>query len=134
MFLQYQQAYQDSKILAEKEILSFGKENGGPLEVVTLLCGLVGGDTVLWFTPTSVQLLVSQLTNSELLYNSLKYLEELAGKIPLVHIDDVCEAHIFCIENPSIHGRILCASSYISSAEIASYYQQHYPQFPVKQE
>ncbi|PON42238.1 NAD(P)-binding domain containing protein [Parasponia andersonii] len=127
-------AYQDSKTLAEKEILSFGKENGGALEVVTLASGLVGGDTVLWFTPTSVQVLISQLTNCEPHYNSLKYLEGLLGKIPLVYIDDVCEALIFCMENPSVHGRILCASSYVSSAEIASYYRQHYPQFHVKQE
>lgn len=35
-------------------------------------------------------------------------------RIPLVHVDDVCEAHIFCMQNTSINGRFLCASSFIS--------------------
>ncbi|XP_062091439.1 NADPH HC-toxin reductase 1-like [Humulus lupulus] len=129
-------AYQDSKTLAEKEILSLGKENaGGSMEVVTLACGLVGGDTVKWFTADSTKVIVSQLTNNQAYNNSLNYLEALIGKIPIVHIDDVCEAHIFCMENSSIHGRVLCASSLISSSEIATYYNaQHYPHFHVKQQ
>ena len=102
--------------------------------MLTLVCGLVGGDTLLPYTPATLAVFVSQLTNHEIHYNSLKYLEELLGKIPIVHIDDVCEAHIFCMENHSILGRLLCASSYISSAEIASYYQQNYPQYHVQKE
>lgn len=99
-----------------------------------MACGLVGGNSLPPFTPTSVACFVSQLTNSANEYNSLRFLEELLGKIPIVHIDDVCDAHIFCMESPSINGRFLCSSSYVSSAKIASYYQQHYPEFEVKQE
>ncbi|KAL3038298.1 hypothetical protein AAZX31_01G124100, partial [Glycine max] len=43
-----------------------------------------------------------------------------------VHVEDVCEAHIFCAENPSINGRFLVASSYASSTDIANYYLQAY--------
>ncbi|PON97539.1 NAD(P)-binding domain containing protein [Trema orientale] len=128
-------AYLYSKTIAEKELLSMGNQNGtSGLEVVTLACGLVGGDTILPFTPFSVAMLYSQLKNTPIYYNSLKYLEELLGKVPIIHTDDVCEALIFSMENPSMCGRFLCASSYISCAEIASYYQQHYPQFHVKNE
>ncbi|XP_024020972.1 putative anthocyanidin reductase [Morus notabilis] len=129
-------AYQDSKTLAEKELLEhyLGNKSGGQLEVVSLACGLVGGETVLPFAPASTAMFYSQLTNNEVYYNSLKYLEELIGKVPIIHIDDVCEAHIFCMENPSIHGRFLCATSCISCVEIASYYQRNYPQFHVKKE
>ncbi|EXB62211.1 hypothetical protein L484_017599 [Morus notabilis] len=126
--------YQDSKTLTEKEILSFGDKNCYPFEVVTLACGLVGGDTLLSFVPGSVAVLVSQLTNKEIQYGFMKYVEELLGKIPIVHIDDVCEAHVFCMENRSVRGRFLCARSYISCAEIASYYQEHHPQFHLKKE
>ncbi|KAL5571387.1 hypothetical protein UlMin_020984 [Ulmus minor] len=126
--------YKVSKTLAEKELLSFENKNGGGLEVVTLACGLIGGDTVLPFTPGSSGNLISQLTNNEVNYNSLRYLEELNGKIAVVHIEDVCEAHIFCMENPSLKGRFLCASSFISSAKIAAYYQENYPTFHVKKE
>ena len=115
--------------------MSFGNENGGPLEVVTLVCGLVGGDSSLLSTiPGSVATMLSQLTNNEQFYNSLRCLEELFGKLPLIHIEDVCEAHIFCMENPSVRGRVMCASSLVSSVEIAKYYQENYPQLHVKQE
>ncbi|CAN6710831.1 unnamed protein product [Malus baccata var. baccata] len=130
----YRKAYVDSKTLAEREILSYGNQKNGGLEVVTLACGLVGGDALLPFTSSSVAVFISQLTNSATEYQLLRFLEELVGKIPIVHIDDVCDAHIFCMEKPSISGRFLCASSYVSSAEIATYYQQNYPIFQVKPE
>lgn len=124
------QEYTDSKTQAERELLSYGSdENVEGLEVVSLACGLVGGETLLNYTPLSVLLLLSQLKDNEAMYQSLKFLEELDGKIPLVHIDDVCQAHIFCAENPSITGRFLVASSYASSADIANYYLQTYPEF-----
>ncbi|KAH7519500.1 hypothetical protein FEM48_Zijuj08G0043100 [Ziziphus jujuba var. spinosa] len=47
-------SYVYSKTLAEKEILRFGNQkDGGELEVVSLACGLVGGDTLLPSTPHS---------------------------------------------------------------------------------
>ncbi|XP_034709610.1 anthocyanidin reductase ((2S)-flavan-3-ol-forming)-like [Vitis riparia] len=126
--------YTDSKTLAEKEILSFGNNSNGGLEVVTLACGLVGGDTLLSYTPASVAVLIAQLTDNPYHYQLLRFLEESLGKIPIIHIDDVCEAHIFCMEKPSIHGRFLCTNSYISSAEITDYYQKNHPQFDIKPE
>ncbi|KVH89065.1 NAD-dependent epimerase/dehydratase [Cynara cardunculus var. scolymus] len=37
-------------------------------------------------------------------------------------------------ETPMVNGRFLCSSSYITSAEMAKYYQENYPQFHLKQE
>ncbi|XP_061353004.1 NADPH HC-toxin reductase 2-like isoform X2 [Gastrolobium bilobum] len=126
-------SYTDSKTLAEKELLSYGNgKNGDGLEVVSLACGLVGGETLLSYTPLSVAVLISQVKDNEATYMALKFLEELDGKIPIVHVDDVCEAHIFCAENPSIKGRFLVASSYTSSADIANCYFQTYPEFHLK--
>jgi len=123
-----------SKTTSEKHVLSYGNdENGGGLEVVTLPCGLVGGDTLL-STPSTRTVCIAQIVQNERAYKSLKFLEGLLGKIPLVHIDDVCDAHIFCMETPSITGRFLCASSYISLQEMANHYALYYPEFTVKQE
>ena len=94
------QGYTASKTLSEKEILKYNKEGEGGLEVVSLNCALVGGDTILPYTPDSVLLIVSPLTGIELYHTSLKFLQGLLCSLPLVHIDDVCEAHIFCIERP----------------------------------
>lgn len=121
-------------MLAEKEILSYGNDGDGGLEVVTLACGLVGGDTVLPYMPGSVAGVIVQLTENQNHYQSLRFAEEFLGKIPIVHIEDVCEAHIFCMEKSSIQGRFLCFNSYISSAEMAEYYQKHYPEFRIKPE
>ncbi|KAK8636230.1 hypothetical protein V6N13_004934 [Hibiscus sabdariffa] len=60
--------------------------------------------------------------------------EELLGKLPIVHINDVFEALFFCIVNPSIGGRFLIASSFVSAAELAECYRTHYPEFNVKAE
>lgn len=117
-------------MLAEKEMLKF--ENEG-LEVVTLGCGLVGGHTYLPYIPTTPCMFVSLLTHEEKNYSILKFLEELNGKVPIVHIEDVCEAHIFFMNNAS-NGRFLCASAFVSTADMANYYRHNYPEFEVNQE
>ncbi|KAJ9539308.1 hypothetical protein OSB04_032041 [Centaurea solstitialis] len=130
----YVEEYTIAKTKAEQEILKIGEENASELEVITLGCGLVGGEGHLPYMTDSVMILISQAINNATLYQILRYLEELLGKIPIVHIEDVCRAHIFCAETPLINGRFLCSSSYITSAEMAKYYQENYPQFHVNQE
>ncbi|KAF8412138.1 hypothetical protein HHK36_000094 [Tetracentron sinense] len=105
-----------SKTLAEKEVLSYNGKGG--LEVVTLSCGLVGGDTLLPSLSSSVETLVSQLTGNLSTYNNLRLLQAQLGSVPLAHIDDVCEAHVFCMGRPLVTGRFLCAITYPSMAEI----------------
>ncbi|KAH0719971.1 hypothetical protein KY290_004886 [Solanum tuberosum] len=124
--------YVESKMLAEKEVLKFEKEG---LEVVTLCCGLVGGHTFLPYFPSTSAMFLSVFTQEEKLCNIIKFLEELNGKVPIVHIEDVCEAHMFFMNNVgSLNGRFLCASSFVSTAEIGNYYQHNYPEFKVNQE
>ncbi|GAB2271795.1 hypothetical protein Dimus_006626 [Dionaea muscipula] len=136
------QAYTDAKTLAGKELLlkyGYGVDDEkyyssmGGMEVVILECGLVGGDTLLPYLSASLTAMVSPATNDEKSFKFLLFLEELLGKIPIVHIEDVCEAHIFCAEQPRMNGRFLCASSYVNSAEIAHYYAQTYPQLHVQE-
>ncbi|XP_039031703.1 putative anthocyanidin reductase [Hibiscus syriacus] len=127
--------YTSSKTLSEKEVLRYGSsEKDGGMEVVTLACGIVGGDAALSYTPGSVAAFISQLTNDAFSYQALKYTEELLGKLPIVHINDVCHALVFCMLNPSIGGRFLTASSFVSAAELADCYRLHYPEFNVKEE
>lgn len=124
--------YTRSKTLAEKEVLSY---NGKGIQVVSLACGLVGGrETLQSWMPESLGLIVSQATNDKNRYRGLRFLEELLGKLPIVHLEDVTAAHVFCLEHPRINGRFLCASSFLKSAEIASYYQLHFPLIKIPQE
>ncbi|XP_057968862.1 dihydroflavonol 4-reductase-like isoform X2 [Malania oleifera] len=92
--------YVRSKTLAEQEILSYNneKEAGNELEVVSLVCGLVGG---------------------------------LLGAVPLVHIEDVCEAHIFCMEKPYLKGRFICAVANPTITDIAAQFQENFPDLEI---
>lgn len=122
--------YIESKTLAEKEVLKIGNEGG--LEVVSLALGVVGGDTCLWYCPGSVWVILSQLTGDNVGQNSLKFLQELYGKIAIVHVEDVCDAHVFAMKaNVSMSGRFLCANSFVSATEMANYFHQNYPEFHV---
>ncbi|CAN4107205.1 unnamed protein product [Withania somnifera] len=126
----YVRDYVESKVACEKEILNFGKDG---FAVVILGCALVGGTTLLSNISTSMATFLSVVTD-EIYYKQLKFIEEVDGKVPIVHIEDICEAHIFAMENSdSMNGRFLCASSFVSSAEIASHYQEKYPDFHVNQ-
>ncbi|KAL2527691.1 NAD(P)-binding Rossmann-fold superfamily protein [Abeliophyllum distichum] len=127
--------YIKSKTLSEKEILRYNEiETGNKLEVVSLACGLVGGETILSYLPSSLPCVLSLLTGDRLNFDMLRFLQELLGSIPLVHIDDVCEAHIFCMEKPVLRGRFLCAAEAPTIEEMAICYQQNHPEFTISQE
>ncbi|KAB1215469.1 Dihydroflavonol-4-reductase [Morella rubra] len=121
--------YIKSKTLAEKEVLKYNDVDNGRLEVVTLVCGLVGGETLLPYVPGSMETIVSPITGNLDFLNSLKLLQELLGSIPLIHIEDVCRAHIFCMEKPSMKGRFLCSATNPTIREIATYLQEKFPEY-----
>ncbi|XWS46195.1 hypothetical protein CRYUN_Cryun14cG0043900 [Craigia yunnanensis] len=121
--------YAISKAASEKESLRYNCE----MEIVSLVCGLVGGGTLLSSMPESMGVLISQVTKNKTRYNT-RFLEELLGKVPILHVEDVCDAHIFCPETPSIKGIFLCASAYLSSSEIASHYRKNYPDMKIPDE
>lgn len=128
-------AYSSSKTISEKEVLSYNsKAAKGGLEVVSLVCGLVGGDTILPYLPLSFQTAISQHTANKSCYKELKWLQKLLGSVPLLHIEDVCEAHVFCMEKSSLVGRFLCASAYPTIGDMADYFSQKCPEIPISKE
>lgn len=131
----FEKSYTCVKTLSEKELLSYNyKEGKGELEVVSLTCGQVGGDTILPYVPSSVRVIVSPLTGDKVSHTQMKFLQALLGSLPLVHIEDVCEAHAFCMEKPSMTGRFLLACAYPSMQEIVDYYAAKYPELDVIKE
>ncbi|XWS48822.1 hypothetical protein CRYUN_Cryun13aG0109400 [Craigia yunnanensis] len=132
--LEYMQTYTVSKTLAEKEALSYNDNPDGKLEVVTLPCGLVGGETLLSFVPLSMEVMFSQLIGKLPTFKGLELMEALLGSIPILHIEDVCDAHIFCMERPSMRGRFICAAANPTIREIATYFRENYPQYEITEE
>ncbi|KAF6149623.1 hypothetical protein GIB67_011232 [Kingdonia uniflora] len=131
---QFTKGYVHSKTLSEKEVLKINETKEGGLEVVALNCALVGGDTVLSYLSDSQIACLSQLTAiTPNLYDHLRLLQEMLGSVPLIHIDDVCEAHIFCMEKPSMTGRFLCTSTCPTHLQMGKYMQENYPEFDIEE-
>lgn len=125
-------AYVHSKTLAEKEVLRYNDEK--KLKAVSLVCGLVGGCKIQSLIGESMRVLVSHLTKDKMRYQTLRFLEEVIGKVPVLHIEDVIDAHIFCMENTGFSGRFLCASDLLKSAEIATLIQSCCPESKIPDE
>ncbi|KAJ1291762.1 hypothetical protein BS78_02G341200 [Paspalum vaginatum] len=131
-------AYVWSKTLSEKELLSYNEPTTGTeeprraVEVVSLVCALVGGDTVQSYLWSSIPVIVSPLTGDALYHNSLLFLQALLGCLPLAHVDDVCDAHVFCMEQPSMAGRFLCAAGYPSMRDCLDRFAAKYPDLKIQ--
>ncbi|XP_062188639.1 NADPH HC-toxin reductase 1-like [Phragmites australis] len=121
-------AYAWSKTLSEKELLRYNERESRAFEVVTLACALVGGDTIQPYLWSSIPVIVATLTGSEIHHNSLLFLQALLGSVPLAHVEDVCEAHVFCMEQPSMAGRFLCAAGYPNMQDFVDRFAGKYPE------
>ncbi|KAL6603736.1 hypothetical protein ACP70R_044097 [Stipagrostis hirtigluma subsp. patula] len=123
-----------SKLQSEQELLSYNAEESPAFQVVTLPLGLVAGDTVLGRAPETLESTVSPVSRNELFFGFLRLLQQLLGSMPVVHVDDVCDALIFCMERPSIAGRFLCAAAYPTIHEFVDYYAKKFPHLDVLKE
>lgn len=121
--------YAVSKILAEQAAFQYGKEYD--LDVVSIIPVLVVGASITRDVPISVQAALSLLTGTPYRLQELKGLQMLSGCIPLVHVDDLCSAHIFLMENPSAEGRYICCPINISVPHLAHYLSKRYQQYNV---
>uniref|UniRef100_A0A0A9CMF4 NAD-dependent epimerase/dehydratase domain-containing protein n=1 Tax=Arundo donax TaxID=35708 RepID=A0A0A9CMF4_ARUDO len=131
-------AYVSSKTLSDKELLKDNESESGSraFEVVTLLCGLVGGDALLSYVPSSMQVMLSPLTGVEPCHDALKFMQALLGAVPLLHVDDACEAHVFCMERPApLAGRFLCAAAHPNMRDVVDHYARKHPELkmPIKE-
>ena len=122
------QKYILSKLQSEQELLSYNAGERPAFEVVTLPLGLVAGDTLLGRVPETTESAVSPVSRNEAYSGLPRILQQLLGSLPLVHVDDVCEALVFCMERPSVAGRFLCAAAYPTIHDVAAHFASRFPQ------
>ncbi|KAJ4752434.1 dihydroflavonol 4-reductase [Rhynchospora pubera] len=67
-------------------------------------------------------------------YTQLKMFQALLGSVPLVHVDDVCESLIFCMEKQSMAGTFICVAGYPSVKDIVEFYRNAFPEICVIKE
>nr|AAQ83576.1 dihydroflavonol 4-reductase [Lilium hybrid division VII] len=113
-----------SKTLAEKAAWEFAKEND--IQLISIIPTLVVGPFITSTMPPSMLTALSLITGNEAHYSILK-------QIQLVHLDDVCKAHIFLFENPEASGRYICSSYDATIYDLARKIKDRYPQYAIPQ-
>ncbi|GJN39144.1 hypothetical protein PR202_gb28243 [Eleusine coracana subsp. coracana] len=116
-----------SKRLTEEAAFEFAREKG--VHLVSLVIPTVAGPFLTPSVPTSIQLLLSPITGDPKLYSLLASVHSRFGCLPLSHVQDVCDAHVFLMETPRAEGRYLCAGGSHSMAQIAHLLASHYRPF-----
>eukprot|EP00253_Pinus_taeda_P027024 PITA_27024 len=122
-------AYPVSKTLAERAALQYGNEQG--LDVVTINPVLVAGSAINPNVPQTVEVVLSLLTGTPRDIEAFKVIQMVYGFASLVHVDDVCSAQIFLMDNPSAVGRHICCSVNSPIPQLAHYLSKRYPQYNV---
>ncbi|GLJ16722.1 hypothetical protein SUGI_0287360 [Cryptomeria japonica] len=117
--------YTIAKSLAEQEALKYGLDNN--IEVVSILPAVVIGP---WLTAksslTSAQTILALIGGNDSFYELLKFLEFMLGSIPIAHIDDTCNAHVFLMEHTDAQSRYICASDSLSLRSLKDFVAKHY--------
>ncbi|XP_058072925.1 anthocyanidin reductase ((2S)-flavan-3-ol-forming)-like isoform X2 [Magnolia sinica] len=124
-----QPGYGVSKTLAEKAAWKFSKENS--IDLITINPGVITGPSLTPEVPGSVSIALSLLTGNEFGINFLKNLQLMSGSISIVHVEDVCRAHIFVAENESASGRYICCAANTRVPDLAKFLSKRYPPYNV---
>nr|AHW45706.1 mutant dihydroflavonol 4-reductase [Allium cepa] len=114
-----------SKSLAEKAAWEFAKAYG--IDLVTIIPTLVVGAFITTAMPPSMITALSLITGNEAHYSIIKQAQ-------LVHLDDLCEAHILLLNHPKAEGRYICSSHDVTIYDMAKMFRQNYPQYYIPQQ
>ena len=120
--------------MSEQELLAYNAGESPEFEVVTVPCPVVAGDTLQGRATESLECAASPVTRDERRFGALRMLQRLMGSVPLVHVDDACDALVLCTERPSVAGRFLCAAAYPTIRDVAAHFAGMFPHLDVLRE
>ncbi|GAB2291794.1 hypothetical protein Dimus_026047 [Dionaea muscipula] len=111
-----------SKTLAEQAAWKYAEENN--IDFISIIPTLVVGPFIMPSFPPSLITALSPITRNESHYSIIKQ-----GQF--VHLDDLCNAHIFLFEDAKAHGRYICSSHPATIFEVAKMLNKLYPEYNV---
>ncbi|XP_057500815.1 dihydroflavonol 4-reductase-like [Actinidia eriantha] len=111
-----------SKTLAEKAAWEAAKENN--IDFISIIPTLVVGPFIMPTFPPSLITALSPITGNEPHYSIIKQ-----GQF--IHLDDLCESHIFLYENPKAEGRYICSSHDATIFDLAKMMREKWPEYNV---
>jgi len=114
-----------SKTLAEKAAWEAAKENH--IDFISIIPTLVVGPFITPTFPPSLITALSPITGNEAHYSIIRQ-----GQF--VHLDDLCQSHIFLYENPQAEGRYICSSHDATINDLATMMRQKWPEYNIPTE
>ncbi|PON54943.1 NAD(P)-binding domain containing protein [Parasponia andersonii] len=114
--------YFTSKTLAEQAAWEFARKHN--LDFITIIPTLVIGPFLMPSMPPSLITGLSLITGNESHYFIIKQ-----GQF--VHLDDLCNAHIFLYEHPKAEGRYIASSHDATIYELANLLKEKYPEYNI---
>ncbi|KAL3527125.1 hypothetical protein ACH5RR_011781 [Cinchona calisaya] len=109
-----------SKLLAEKQAWEAAKENN--IDFISIIPTLVVGPFIMPTFPPSLVTALCLITGNEAHYSIIKQ-----GQF--VHLDDLCESHIFLYEDPKAQGRYICSSHDATIHDLAKMIKEKWPEY-----
>ncbi|GAU41322.1 hypothetical protein TSUD_94030, partial [Trifolium subterraneum] len=116
--------YALSKLLTEEAAFKFAQENG--IDLVSVITSTVAGPFFTSNVPSSVKVLLSPLTGETENYKIISAVNARMGSIALVHIEDICNAHIFLMEHVKAEGRYICTTQSCTLSNLAALISKEY--------
>lgn len=115
-----------AKRLTEEAAFQFAKDNC--IDLVSVITTTVAGPFLTPTVPTSIRVLLSPLTGDPELFPILSAVNSRMGSVAIVHIEDICSAHIFLMEHAfAINGRYICSAQSCAMPELVLRLAQEYP-------
>ncbi|XP_028796343.1 putative anthocyanidin reductase [Neltuma alba] len=117
--------YALSKLLTEEAAFKFAQENG--IDLVSVITTTVAGPFFTASVPSSVKVLLSPITGETEFFKILSAVNSRMGSLGVVHIEDICSAHIFLMEHTKAEGRYICCSQSCSLSKLCHLLFQKHP-------
>ncbi|KAL8128387.1 putative anthocyanidin reductase [Apium graveolens] len=114
-----------SKLLTENAAFQFAHDKG--FDLVSVVTTTVAGPFLTSTIPSSIRVLLSPLTSDPEFFPILSAVNSRMGSIAVVHIEDVCNAHIFLMEHSKAQGRYICCSESSELSDLIHRLAKVYP-------
>ncbi|KAG5546370.1 hypothetical protein RHGRI_018523 [Rhododendron griersonianum] len=114
-----------SKLLTEEAAFQFAKQN--EVDLVSVITTTVAGSFLTETVPASIRVLLSPITGDPMFSSILSAVNSRMGSIALVHVEDICSAHMFLMEHARAEGRYICSARSCVMSELVDHLAKEYP-------
>ncbi|KAF7141251.1 hypothetical protein RHSIM_Rhsim06G0188000 [Rhododendron simsii] len=114
-----------SKLLTEEAAFQFAKQS--EVDLVSVITTTVAGSFLTETVPASVRVLLSPITGDPMFSSILSAVNSRMGSIALVHVEDICSAHMFLMEHARAEGRYICSACSCVMSELVNHLAKEYP-------